>query len=86
MIKKIILDNIRWDHVEYLLNFTMHILSMIHYTNMDRPCLGEVYDGIDSMIEKMKVIIVKDCNFSRYHACNIYEILELSFVFDLLHQ
>ena len=32
-------------------------MSMIRYTNMDRPCLGEVYDGIDSMIEDIRTII-----------------------------
>jgi hypothetical protein len=52
-----ILDGIWWDRVEYLLNFPKPILNMIHYIDMDRPCLGEVYDGINSMIEKMKVII-----------------------------
>lgn len=46
-----------WDRVEYLLSFTEPIMSMIHYTDTDHPCLGEVYDGIDSMIEEMKVII-----------------------------
>jgi len=56
-IKQLILDDHWWDHVEYLLSFTEPILSMIRYTDMDRPCLGEVYDGIDSMIEKMKAII-----------------------------
>ena len=24
---------------------------------MDRPCLGEIYDGIDSMLEKIKQVI-----------------------------
>ncbi|XP_057830454.2 CBL-interacting protein kinase 24 isoform X2 [Cryptomeria japonica] len=32
-------------------------MSMIHYINMDRPCLGEFYDDTDSMFEKMKCIL-----------------------------
>lgn len=52
-----ILDDSWWDCVEYLLKFTEPILSMICYTEMDRRCLGDVCDGIDSMIEKMKVVI-----------------------------
>ncbi|XP_057833498.2 uncharacterized protein LOC131044233 [Cryptomeria japonica] len=32
-------------------------MSMICYTDTDNPCLEEVYDGIDLMIEEMKVII-----------------------------
>lgn len=56
-IKRMILDDIWWDRAEYLLAFTEPILSMIRFTDMDKPCLGEVYDGIDSMLEKMKSII-----------------------------
>ncbi|XP_057831543.1 uncharacterized protein LOC131042228 [Cryptomeria japonica] len=56
-VKRMILDDTWWDRVEYLLSFTEPIMSMIRYTDMDHPCLGEVYDGIDSMIEKMKAII-----------------------------
>jgi hypothetical protein len=56
-VKQIILDDIWWDHVDYLLNFIELILRMIHYTDMDRPCLGEIYDDINSIIEKMKAII-----------------------------
>ena len=32
-------------------------MSMLRYTDMDRPCLGEIYDGIDSMIEKIRQVI-----------------------------
>ncbi|XP_057865649.2 uncharacterized protein LOC131073259 isoform X2 [Cryptomeria japonica] len=56
-IKAMILDDSWWDLAEYLLRFTEPILSMNRYTDMDRPCLGEVYDGIDSMIKDMKTII-----------------------------
>jgi hypothetical protein len=56
-IRKRILDDAWWDRAEYLLSFTEPILSMIRFTDMDKPCLGEVYDGIDSMIEKMRSVI-----------------------------
>ena len=52
-----ILDDTWWERAEYLLSFTEPIMSMIRYTDMDHPCLGEVYDGIDSMLEKMKHVI-----------------------------
>ena len=32
-------------------------MSMLRYTDMDRPCLGEIYDGIDSMNEKIEQVI-----------------------------
>ncbi|XP_057859814.2 uncharacterized protein LOC131068603 [Cryptomeria japonica] len=46
-----------WDLVTYLLSITEPIMSVIRYTDMDRPCIGEIYDGIDSMLEKIKVTI-----------------------------
>ena len=52
-----LLDDSWWDRVEHLLRFTKLVLSMIQYTDMDRPCLGEVYDGIDSMIKDIRNII-----------------------------
>ena len=46
-----------WEGVEYLLQITEPIMSMLRSTDMDRPCLGEIYDGIDSMIEKIRQVI-----------------------------
>ena len=56
-IRGLILDESWWDRAEYLMKITKPILSMIRYTGMDRPCLGEVYDGIDSMIEDIRTAI-----------------------------
>ena len=58
-VKKMILENTWWERVEYLLSFTEPIMSMIHFADMDHPCLGMVYDGIDSMIELMRDVINK---------------------------
>lgn len=30
------------------------IMSIIRFTNKDKTCLGELYNGIDSMSEKIK--------------------------------
>ena len=57
VIRGLILNESWWDRAEHLLKITESILSMIRYTDMDRPCLGEVYDGIDSMIEDIRNII-----------------------------
>ena len=56
-IRKRILDENCWERVEYLINLTTAIMIMLRYANMDRPCLGEIYDGIDSMLEKIKQIV-----------------------------
>ena len=46
-----------WERVDYLLKVIEPMMSMLRYTDMDRPCLGEIYDGIDSMIEKIRQVI-----------------------------
>ena len=58
-VKKMILEDTWWERVEYLLSFTEPIMSMIRFADMDHPCLGMVYDGIDSMIELMRDVINK---------------------------
>jgi hypothetical protein len=56
-IKYIILDDTWWDKVQYLLRFTEPILTMIRTFDTDMPCLGEVYESIDSMLERIREII-----------------------------
>jgi hypothetical protein len=56
-IKSIILDDAWWDKVQYLLWFTEPILTMIRTFDTDMPCLGEVYESIDSMLERIREII-----------------------------
>ena len=56
-INALVLDDSWWDHDEFLLKFIEPILSIIRYTDIDRPCLGEVYDGLNSMIEDIRNII-----------------------------
>lgn len=40
-------------------------MSMIKYTNTERACLGEVYDGMDTMIEKIRITIAKKENIPK---------------------
>ncbi|KAH9328903.1 hypothetical protein KI387_001011, partial [Taxus chinensis] len=56
-VKLLILDETWWGRVDYLLSFTEPIVSMLRFVDMDHPCMGEIYDGIDSMIESIKTII-----------------------------
>ena len=43
--------------MEYLLAFTKPIVDLLHMFDTDMPNLGEVYEGIDSMIEKIRLVI-----------------------------
>ena len=56
-IKSIILDDAWWDKVQYLLWFTVLILTLIRAFDTDTPCLGEVYENIDSMLKRIRKII-----------------------------
>lgn len=54
--KATILDDDYWALVDYLLEFTEPVMSMLRFADTDEPCLGDVYDGMDTMLEKMKMV------------------------------
>ena len=54
--KRLVVDE-WWDKVEYLLAFTKPIVDLLRMFETYKPNLGEVYEGIDSMIEKIRVVI-----------------------------
>ena len=56
-VKRLVVDDEWWDKVEYLLAFTKPIVDLLRMFDIDKPNLGEVYKGIDSMIEKIRVVI-----------------------------
>ena len=55
--KMIVVDDEWWDRVEYLLAFSKPIVDLLRMLDTDKPSLGEVYEGIDSMIEKIREVI-----------------------------
>lgn len=58
-VKALILDDDWWDRVTYVLEFTEPIMSMLRFTDTDEPCLGDFYDSMDMMLEKIKMEIQK---------------------------
>ena len=50
-------DDEWWNRVEYPLKFSMPIMDLLRMLDTDKPSLGEVYEGIDSMIEKIREVI-----------------------------
>eukprot|EP01018_Ginkgo_biloba_P011168 Gb_02649 [translate_table: standard] len=54
-LKRTMLDDIWSGRVQYLLNFCDPII--LRLTDTDTPCLGEVYEGMDSMLEKIREVI-----------------------------
>lgn len=62
-IRTIILDDLWWDKVDYILEFTAPIYDMLRFADTDRPSLHLIYDMWDDMwddmIEKVKNIIYR---------------------------
>jgi hypothetical protein len=55
-VKAMILDDDWWVRVEYVLEFTEPIMSMLRFADTDEPCLGDVYDSMDTMLEEIKAV------------------------------
>eukprot|EP00253_Pinus_taeda_P021029 PITA_21029 len=70
-IKSIILDDAWWDKVQHLLRFTEPILTLIKAFDTDTACLGEVYENIDSMMERIREIIVEISPVEQTDICNV---------------
>ena len=52
-----ILDEHWWARVQFVLDFTEPIITMLQFVDTNAPCLGDVYDGMDIMVEKVKLSI-----------------------------
>nr|KYP55277.1 hypothetical protein KK1_001484 [Cajanus cajan] len=57
--KEFILNDVWWDKITYILNFTEPIYSMLRACDTDSPILHLVYEMWDSMIEKVKTSIYR---------------------------
>jgi hypothetical protein len=55
-VKELILNDLWWDKVTYIVSFTLPIYSMIRLADTDKPCLHLIYEMWDDMIEKVSHI------------------------------
>ena len=58
-VKDMILSDLWWDNIDYILEFIAPIYEMLRIADIDKPCLHLVYEMWDSMIEKVKVVIYR---------------------------
>lgn len=56
IVKDLIFSDDFWNRVEYALELTEPLMSMLRYADTDEPCLGNIYDAMDSMLERMKSV------------------------------
>lgn len=52
----LVLDDHFWADVRFVLNFIRPICELIKFANSEKPRLGEVYEEIHSMCERVKKI------------------------------
>jgi hypothetical protein len=81
-VKEIVLDSQFWSQVRFVLQFTKPIYHMIKFANSDQPIIGEVYEQMDSMLEKIKDIVEpRDVNLYSHIRVEVekrWEILNIS--------
>jgi len=72
-VKETLLDDIWWDKVDYIFSFTAFIYDVLIKTNTNMVCLHLVYEMWDSMIEKVRqVILIYDYIFLHAFLCGLY--------------
>eukprot|EP01018_Ginkgo_biloba_P006446 Gb_30345 [translate_table: standard] len=55
-VRRMILDDHFWEDVRFVVDFIEPINDVIHFTDTDSSCLGEIYECIDSMCERIKAV------------------------------
>jgi hypothetical protein len=60
MVRRVLIDEHWWSKVEFLLKFTSLAFELLRYVDTDKPFLGEIYDGMDTMVEKTVEIITQE--------------------------
>ena len=40
----------------YVLEIIDPIMAMLQFADSDEPCLGDIYDSMDTMLEKIKMV------------------------------
>ena len=59
-VKDTVLDDAWWERVDLTIKIMEPIISLLRFADTDKPILGEVYEGWDSMIESMRTIILQN--------------------------
>ena len=60
IVRRLCLDEEWWNKIDFLLKFTTPAFELLRSAETDQPFLGEVYDGMDSMVEKTMEIISQE--------------------------
>lgn len=58
-VKETVLDDAWWEKVDLIIRIMDPIISLLRFADTDKPILGEVYEGWDSMIKSVRRIILQ---------------------------
>jgi len=75
-VKDLILDDVWWDKLTYIVSFMLPIYSMIRATDTDKPCLHLIYEMWDDMIEKVKTPIYRHEGKGPNEDCALYIVIK----------
>ncbi|KAL1326255.1 hypothetical protein AAHE18_13G215200 [Arachis hypogaea] len=74
-VKGFILDDLWWDKIDYIINFTNPIYEVLRICDTDSPTLHLVYDMWDTMIVKVKEIIYRHEGNRQDEHSSFYEVV-----------
>jgi hypothetical protein len=60
MVRRVLIDEDWWSKVEFLVKFTSPTFELLRDADTDKPFLEEIYDGMDTMVEKTVEIITQE--------------------------
>jgi hypothetical protein len=60
MVQRVLIDEDWWSKVEFLLKFSLPAFELLRDVDIDKPFLGEIYDGMDTKVEKTVEIITQE--------------------------
>jgi hypothetical protein len=59
-VKDTVLDDGWWERINLSIKIMDPIISLLRFADTNKPILGDVYEGWDSMIESMKTIVMEN--------------------------
>ncbi|KAH7691827.1 Ribonuclease H-like protein [Dioscorea alata] len=78
---EIIVNDLWWDQVDYIIFFTTPIYDMLQVMDTDRPSLHLVFEMWDTMIKKVKTTIYKHIHRQIEEKTNFYEVIYEIFIY-----
>jgi hypothetical protein len=66
-VKDTVLDDAWWESVDLTIKIMDPIISLLQFADIDKPILGEVYEGWDSMIESVRTLFYRMSPLSMGH-------------------